>query len=55
MVTSWDPTPIYHQLCAEMLVDPLPTDRAAVTAGHQDHSDPWVYAGHEAPPPEDPE
>ncbi len=30
-------------------------DAPALTAGEQDHSDPWIYAGQDCDPPIDPE
>lgn len=44
--TGWAPHPIYDELVAER------DARPAVTAGEQDHSDPWRYAGDvaDAPP-----
>lgn len=46
-------TPIYNELLERHInVDPIP-DEYARTAGQEDHTDPWVYAAEEAPPPED--
>lgn len=62
---------IYEQLVAERLFDPLTeeppvgkhydengdgiADHPATTAGEQDHTDPWVYAGDPADPPTNPD
>lgn len=34
--------------------DPIEPDPVAVTAGEEDHSDPWEFAGEDADPPENP-
>lgn len=47
--------PIYKQITHELLFDPLPTDPPAATAGEQDHTDPWHFAGEPAGPPEQPQ
>ena len=54
-MAEWIPDPLYRLISDELLIDPLPPDDPpARTAGEQDHSDPWRYAGGWAPPPGDP-
>lgn len=38
----------------EKLKTALRKEPKAKTAGEQDHSDPWIYAGEDAPAPVDP-
>lgn len=50
------PTGVEGRLEYEGAVDyarPVPAEREAMTAGEQDHSDPWRYAGEDADPPSD--
>lgn len=69
IVSEWFSDPLYRQVSDEQLLDPLPREpamtmlpppappaspRAAATAGEQDHSDPWLYAGSVTGPPVNP-
>lgn len=38
-------------LPADPAAEPVEPEQTAVTAGEQDHSDPWAYAGEPADPP----
>lgn len=52
-----DDTPLYEQIRGELLFDPFPPptgEPRAATAGEQDHTNPWFYAGAWAPPPAEP-